>query len=149
MSVSLASSERGTFTLISRMDNETTSTMSRLLAPRFFIDLLGAMSESSRPSTVCIICFFTTAKICSFVISAPSTFSRSLPGEHCRMGKAKRCHHPTRVVSTEAKLPQAALRSHAYQRPHDSETLVSGTNHSGAPRSGEAALRTQALVSDH
>ena len=43
MLVSLESSDRGTLTFISRMEQETTSTMSRLLIPSSFIEMAGSI----------------------------------------------------------------------------------------------------------
>src|SRR5262249_27491726 len=63
MFVSLASSERGIFTLISRIELDTTSTMSRLLAPRSFIERCGSTFSGLRPSTASQRCLMTTAWI--------------------------------------------------------------------------------------
>ena len=61
MFVSLLNSLRGTLTFSSRIAHDTTSTMSRLLAPRSFMDFDGSNASSSRPSTVANTCFFTTS----------------------------------------------------------------------------------------
>ena len=46
-----------------RIELETTSTMSRLLAPRSFIDFAGSTPSGERPSTASQRCFFTTTMI--------------------------------------------------------------------------------------
>src|ERR1051326_2391060 len=56
---------RGTRISSSRMDAETISTMSRLLASYCAIDLVGSISTPSLPVTFRRMCLMTTCRICS------------------------------------------------------------------------------------
>src|SRR5262249_24392331 len=76
MFVSLPNSARGTFTFSSRMLNETTSTISRLVAPRSFIDRDISMSDTLRSPIRSTRCLRTTD-----AISSRSTEKHSLKFE--------------------------------------------------------------------
>src|SRR5438128_418225 len=129
MQLSSASSDRGTFTFSSRIERDTTSTTSRLLAPYSRIDRDGSIWSACRPYTDASRCFFTTAAICSRLTLPPSRSGllpqqpvhERLPAVHhdelsahpVHQAAAQRHHHVAHLLGLQvAALPlQAAVDS--------------------------------------